>query len=50
MAVQPAQASLYIHNPLAEARAGNPGMSRMFSTHPSTDERIARLLEMSPAR
>jgi heat shock protein HtpX len=50
MAVQPAQASMYIHNPLAEARSSNAGMARMFSTHPSTDERIARLLEMSPAR
>jgi heat shock protein HtpX len=50
MAVQPAQASMYIHNPLAEARSSNAGMARMFSTHPSTEERIARLLEMSPAR
>jgi heat shock protein HtpX len=50
MAVQPAQASMYIHNPLAEARSSNAGMARMFSTHPRTEERIARLLEMSPAR
>jgi heat shock protein HtpX len=50
MVVQPAQASLYIHNPLAEARSSNAGMARMFSTHPSTEERIARLLEVSPAR
>src|SRR5918995_1806747 len=50
MAVQPAQASMYIHNPLAEARSSNAGMARMFSTHPSTEDRIARLLEMSPAR
>ena len=49
MAVQPAQASAYIHNPLAEARSSNAGMARMFSTHPSTEERIARLLAMSPA-
>jgi heat shock protein HtpX len=50
MAVQPAQASMYIHNPLAEARSSNAGMARMFSTHPSTEERITRLLAMSPAR
>src|SRR5687768_7956578 len=50
MAVQPAQASMYIHNPLAEARSSNAGMARMFSTHPSTEERISRLLAMTPAR
>jgi heat shock protein HtpX len=50
MAVQPAQASMYIHNPLAEARSSNAGMARMFSTHPRTEDRITRLLEMSPAR
>ena len=49
MAVQPAQASMYIHNPLAEARSSNAGMARMFSTHPSTEERIARLMAMTPA-
>jgi heat shock protein HtpX len=46
MAVQPAQASAYIHNPLAEARSSNAGMARMFSTHPSTEERIRRLMAM----
>jgi heat shock protein HtpX len=46
MAVQPAQASAYIHNPLAEARSSNGGMAKMFSTHPSTEERIRRLLAM----
>ncbi len=46
MAVQPAQASAYIHNPLAEARSSSSGMARMFSTHPSTEERIARLMAM----
>ena len=50
MAVQPAQAYAYIHNPLAEARAsrngGSPGLARMFSTHPSTEDRIQRLLTM----
>jgi heat shock protein HtpX len=50
MAVQPAQASMYIHNPLAEARSSNAGMARMFSTHPSTEERIARLMALTPAR
>jgi heat shock protein HtpX len=49
MAVQPAQASMYIHNPLAEARSSNAGMARMFSTHPSTEERIARLMALTPS-
>ena len=49
MMVSPAQAQAYIHNPLAEARRsrGGPNMARLFSTHPSTDERIARLREFS---
>lgn len=48
MAVQPAQAQAYIHNPLAEARSGGggPNMAKLFSTHPSTDERIRRLRAM----
>ena len=48
MAVQPAQAQAYIHNPLAEARSsrGGPNMAKLFSTHPPTDERIRRLLAM----
>jgi heat shock protein HtpX len=50
MAVQPAQASLYIHDPLSGVRSSNPGMARMFSTHPSTEERIARLMALTPVR
>ena len=47
MAVAPAQAQAYIHNPLNELRGGrNSGMARMFSTHPATEERIARLRAM----
>ncbi len=44
MAVAPAQAQAYIHNPLNELRSGrNSSMARLFSTHPPTEERIARL-------
>jgi heat shock protein HtpX len=48
MAVAPAQAQAYIHNPLAEAHGGRNAatMARLFSTHPSTDERIRRLRAM----
>ena len=38
----PATAHMFIVNPL---RGG--GISRLFSTHPSTDDRIARLQELS---
>ena len=49
MAVPPAQAQAYIHNPLSEARASNGhanNFAKMFSTHPATEERIRRLLAM----
>ena len=52
MMVAPAQAQAYIHNPLAEAHLSRRGgrnassMARLFSTHPSTDERIRRLRAM----
>ena len=43
MAVNPAQAQMYIVNPLS---AG--GLTRLFSTHPPIRERVARLLAMAP--
>lgn len=46
MQVAPAQAQAYIHNPLSGGpakRRGGVDMSRLFSTHPDTDERIRRL-------
>ena len=42
MDVNPAGASLAIVNPL---RGG--GMMKMFSTHPPTEERVARLEEIA---
>ena len=54
MEVQPQQAYAYIHNPLAEfggrRRQGGPNMAKLFSTHPSTDDRIARLTEFDRKR
>ncbi|MEX2628217.1 MAG: M48 family metalloprotease [Ilumatobacteraceae bacterium] len=49
MEVAPAQAQAYIHNPLSEAsprRTGGLNMAKLFSTHPATDERVRRLLEI----
>jgi heat shock protein HtpX len=43
MKVNPAQAQMYIVNPLS---AG--GFTRLFSTHPPIEERVARLLAMRP--
>ena len=50
MTVAPAQAQAYIHNPLAEYKRrphSGVNMARLFSTHPSTEERIRRLRAMS---
>jgi heat shock protein HtpX len=44
-AAQPATASLFIVNPFA----GGAAMARLFSTHPSTADRIARLEAMAGA-
>jgi Zn-dependent protease with chaperone function len=50
MQVAPAPAQAYIHNPLNELQRGrNAGMAKLFSTHPATEERIARLRAMSPS-
>ena len=54
MQVQPQQAYAYIHNPLAEfggrRRQGGPDMARLFSTHPSTEDRIAALQDFDRKR
>jgi heat shock protein HtpX len=49
MQVSPAQAQAYIHNPLSEfsgRRRGGLDLARLFSTHPPTEDRIARLRAM----
>lgn len=45
-AAQPATASLFIVNPFA----GGAGMARLFSTHPLTADRIARLEALAGSR
>lgn len=47
MHVEPAMAPLAIVNPLAAFRGG---MANMFSTHPSTEARIEKLLALAVAR
>lgn len=44
--INPNQASAYIINPLSAQARGQRGGGRMFSTHPPTAERIARLRSM----
>lgn len=46
MQVAPAQAQAYIHNPLAGVQSRGVNVSRLFSTHPATEERVRRLREM----
>lgn len=41
--IDPSQASAYIINPLSAQARGRGGTSRLFSTHPPTAERVARL-------
>ena len=48
MNVNPAAAQLAIVNPLSGQRGG--GLTRMFSTHPPTEERVARLREQARSR
>lgn len=43
MQVNPAQAQMYIVNPLSAT-----GVTRLFSTHPPIEERVARLMAMRP--
>ena len=45
MQVNPSTAHMYIVNPLAGVKG--QGFSRLFSTHPPVEERIARLREMA---
>jgi heat shock protein HtpX len=43
MQVNPAQAQMYIVNPLSGG-----GLTRLFSTHPPIEERVARLMALRP--
>ena len=45
--VDPNQASSYIVNPLKASARGGGGMGKLFSTHPPTEQRVARLRGMS---
>jgi heat shock protein HtpX len=45
MQVNPAAAHMFIVNPLMGFRGG--GMSKLFSTHPPIEERVARLRKMA---
>ena len=45
MNVNPATAQLFIENPMKALRGG--GMMKLLSTHPPTEERIARLAQMA---
>ena len=47
MDVNPAQAQAYIVNPLTGRQMN---FAKMFMTHPSTEERVARLRQMNPGR
>jgi heat shock protein HtpX len=46
MDVNPAEASNFIINPFSGRRSG---LTKMFSTHPPTEERVRRLLQKVPA-
>jgi heat shock protein HtpX len=48
MAAQPATASLFIVNPFSGT--GGLGLARLFSTHPSTADRVARLEAIAATR
>jgi heat shock protein HtpX len=47
MDVNPAQAQAYIVNPLTGRQMS---FAKMFTTHPPTEERVARLRQMNPGR
>ena len=47
MKVNPAAEPLYIVNPLASQARGQGGVSKLFSTHPPMEERVARLRAMA---